>query len=51
MERTPSATSILRYCIRWSGMEESGTEFEDLFWISGSGSGSGCAPPLVPDQS
>ena len=35
MERTPSAVSILRYCIHWSGME---------------GSGSGCAFPLVPDQ-
>ena len=51
MERTPSVTSILRYCIRWSGMEGSGTQLEDLFRISGLGSGSGCASLLGPDQS
>ena len=51
MERTPSATSTLRYCMFWSGMEGSGTEFEDLFQISGSRSGSGCVFPPVPDQS
>ena len=50
LERTPSATSILRYCIPGSGMEGFGTELEELFRISGSGSGSGYAFPLVPDQ-
>ena len=51
MERTPSATSILRCCIRWSGTKGSGTESEDLIQSSGSGSGSGCALTLVADLS
>ena len=37
MQQTPSVTSILGYCIRWSGMGGSGTEFGGLFRISGSG--------------
>ena len=51
MEWTRGATSISGYCTQWSGMEVSGTEFEDLLRISGSGSGSGRAFLLVPDQS
>ena len=48
MERTPSSTSLFRYCIRWSGTEGSGTEFGDLIRSSVSGSGSGCSLNLFP---